>query len=69
MLCKVEGVGADGRMYLLKWPSNEAMQNQLWSLYLNAEEKKNELKSRLKFKVSVYSVLCVVCYVYCVVLC
>ena len=69
VLCKVEGVGADGRMYLLERPSNEAVQNQLWSLYLAAEDKKNELKSRLRFKVSVYIVLSVVCYVCCNVLC
>ena len=49
-------MGADGRMYLLERPSNEVVQNKLWSLYLSAEEKKEELKSRLKFKVSVDSV-------------
>ena len=69
MLCKVEGVGADSRMYLLERPSNEAVQDQLWALYLNAEDKKSKLKARLKFKVSVYIVLCVVCYGYCDVLC
>ena len=46
-------MGADGRMYLLERSSNEAVQNKLWSLYLSAEEKKEELMSRLKFKVSV----------------
>ena len=45
VLCKVEGVGTDGRMYILERPSNEAVQNKLWMLYLNAEEKKDELKS------------------------
>ena len=69
VLLKVEGVGSDGRMYLLERPSNEAVQNQLWALYLNAEDKKNELKSRLKFKVSVCIVCSVVCYVCCDVLC
>ena len=67
MLCKVEGVGKDGRMYILERPSPEAVQNKLWMLYLHSEEKKDELKSQLKYKVSVCSVLCVsVC---CDVLC
>ena len=46
-------------MYILEWASPEAVQNKLWMLYLNAEEKKDELKTQLKYKVSVCSVLCV----------
>ena len=57
MLCKVEGVGKDGRMYILEHPSPEAVQNKLWMLYLHSEEKKDKLKSQLKYKVSVCSVL------------
>ena len=69
MLCKVEGVGSDGRMFLLERPTNEAVQSQLWALYLSAEDKKNELKSRLKFKVSecVVLSLCVMFVVMCCV--
>ena len=52
-LIKVEGVGSDGRMYLLQHPSNAEVQNQLWALYLASEGEKNEMKARLNFKVSV----------------
>ena len=52
-LIKVEGVGSDGRMYLLQRPSNAEVQNQLWALYLASEGEKNEMKARLNFKVSV----------------
>ena len=38
VLCKVEGVGNDGRIYILERPSPEAVQNKLWMLYLNAEQ-------------------------------
>ena len=67
VLCKVEGVGNDGRIYILERPSPEAVQNKLWMLYLNAEEKKDELKNQLKYKVSVCSVLyvCDCCDVLC----
>ena len=57
VLCKVEGVGTDGRLFLLERPSNQDVQNMLWNLYLSAEDKKNEYKARLKFKVSVCVVL------------
>ena len=32
-------------------PSPEAVQNKLWMLYLDAEQKRDELKSQLKYKV------------------
>ena len=47
----MEGVGDDGRFYLLDQPSNEEVQNQLWMLYLASEKKRQELKDQLKFKV------------------
>ena len=47
----MEGVGDDGRFYLLDRPSPEAVQNRLWMLYLAAEKKKDELRDQLKFKV------------------
>ena len=47
----MEGVGEDGRFYLLDRPSNEEVQNRLWMLYLASEKKRQELKDELKFKV------------------
>ena len=47
----MEGVGNDGRFYLLDQPSNEEVQNRLWMLYLTSEKKRQELKDQLKFKV------------------
>ena len=49
----MEGVGSDGRMFLLQRPSNAEVQNQLWALYLVSEGEKEEMKARLNFKVSV----------------
>ena len=40
----MEGVGKDGRMFLLEQPSPELVQNKLWMLYLNAEQRKDELR-------------------------
>ena len=45
-------------MFLMEQPSLSAVQDKLWNLYLHAEEEKEEMKSRLKYKVSVYVVLC-----------
>ena len=54
----MEGVGSDGRMFLLQRPTEAEVQNQLWALYLRAEKEKEEMKARLDFKVSVkFSVL------------
>ena len=44
-------------MFLMERPSHAAVQDKLWSLYLHAEEEKEEMKNRLKYKVSVCSVL------------
>ena len=58
LFVKVEGVGSDGRMFLLQRPSDAEIQNQLWALYLGAEGEKEEYKAKLDFKVSVvFSVL------------
>ena len=64
---KVEGVGSDGRMFLLQRPSDAEVQNQLWALYLAAEGEKEEMKAKLNFKVSV--VLSVVLSVFDVLCC
>ena len=63
----MEGVGSDGRMFLLQRPSNAEVQNQLWALYLASEGEKEEMKAKLNFKVSV--VLSVVLSVFDVVCC
>ena len=49
----MEGVGSDGRMFLLQRPTEADQINQLWALYLGAEKEKEEMKARLDFKVSV----------------
>ena len=61
----MEGVGNDGRFFLLERPSPEAVQNKLWMLYQNAEQKKDEMRDQLKYKVSVCSVFVVECDVLC----
>ena len=50
---KVEGVGEDGRMYMLTRPSEVEQISTLWGLYHQAEKDKVELKARLDFQVSV----------------
>ena len=47
-------------MFLMERPSPAAVQDKLWALYLHAEEEKEEMKSRLKYKVSVCGVLLLV---------
>ena len=49
----MEGVGADGRMFVMARPSEAEQINTLWGLYSGAEKEKEELKARLNFKVSV----------------
>ena len=44
-------MGNDGRFFLLDHPSPEAVQNRLWMLYLSAEQKRDQLRDQLKFKV------------------
>ena len=50
---KVEGVGDDGRMFIMTRPSKAEQISTLWGLYHQAEKDKAELKSRLDFQVSV----------------
>ena len=50
---KVEGVGEDGRMYMLTRPSEAEQISTLWGLYHQALKDQAELKARLDFQVSV----------------
>ena len=47
----MEGVGDNGHFYLLERPTPEAIQSRLWLLLIDAEQKKEEYKDRLRFKV------------------
>ena len=49
----MEGVGSDGRMFVLQRPTEAEQISTLWGLYLGAENEKEELKAKLDFKVSV----------------
>ena len=47
----MEGVGPDGRMFLLNRPSEEEQISTLWKLYLRAERDKEALKAKLDYQV------------------
>ena len=47
----MEGVGLDGRMYLLSRPPEEEQISTLWKLYLGAERDKESLKVKLSYQV------------------
>ena len=49
----MEGVGEDGRMFMVNRPSEAEQISTLWGLYLTPEKDKEELKARLDFQVSV----------------
>ena len=49
----MEGVGEDGRMFMLNRPSEAEQISTLWGLFLTAEKDKEELKARLDFQVGV----------------
>ena len=49
----MEGVGKDGRMFLMNRPSEAEQISTLSRLYLTAEKDKEELKTRLDFQVGV----------------
>ena len=49
----MEGVGEDGRMFLVNRPSEAEQISTLWGLFLTAEKDKEELKARLDFQVGV----------------
>ena len=42
----MEGVGSDGRMFVLQRPTEADQINTLWGLYLGAEKEKEELKAK-----------------------
>ena len=48
----MEGVGKDGRMFLMNRPSEAEQISTLWGLYLTAEREKEDLKAKLDFQVS-----------------
>ena len=47
----MEGVGPNGRMYLLNRPPEEEQISTLWKLYLSAERDKEALKAKLAYQV------------------
>ena len=47
----MEGVGPDGRMFLLNRPSEDEQISTLWKLYLTAEREKEALKAKLDYQV------------------
>ena len=47
----MEGVGKDGRMFLMNRLSEAEQISTLWRLYLTAEKDKEELKAKLDFQV------------------
>ena len=49
----MEGVGEDGRMFMVNRPSEAEQISTLWGLFLTAEKDKEELKARLDIQVSV----------------
>ena len=49
----MEGVGEDGRMFMVNRPSEAEQISTLWGLFLTAEKDKQELKARRDFQVSV----------------
>ena len=59
----MEGVGPQGRMFLLRRPDQAEIEARLWKLYFEADKDKEDYKNRLKYKVSLFSVLVCV-YVY-----
>ena len=44
-------MGENGHFYLLQRPSHEEIQACLWLMYIDAEQKKEDYKNRLRFKV------------------
>ena len=63
VLCaKVEGVGEDGRMFMLSRPSEAEQISTLWGLYHQSLKNEAELKARLDFQVSV--ILVYECIIY-----
>ena len=57
----MEGVGGDGRLFMLNRPTEAEQISSLWGLYHQTLKDNTELKSRLDFQVSVI-VCCVLVY-------
>ena len=53
LIVKVEGVGGDGRLFMLSRPSDAEQISTLWGLYHQTLKDNAELKSWLDFQVSV----------------
>ena len=53
LIVKVEGVGGDGRLFMLSRPSDAEQISTLWGLYHQTLKDNAELKSQLDFQVSV----------------
>ena len=47
----MEGVGSNGHMYLLQRPSHAEIEARLWRMYIGAEQKMEDYRNRLRFKV------------------
>ena len=47
----MEGVGANGHFFLLERPSHEEIRARLWRMYIGAEQKMEDYRNRLRFKV------------------
>ena len=47
----MEGVGSNRHMYLLQRPSHAEIEARLWRMYIGAEEKMEDYRNRLRFKV------------------
>ena len=59
----MEGVGPQGRMFLLRRPDQAEIEARLWKLYFEADKDKEDYKNRLKYKVGLFGIL-VCIYVY-----
>ena len=47
----MEGVGPNGHMFLLQRPSHAEIEARLWRMYIGAEQKMEDYRNRLRFKV------------------
>ena len=61
LVVKVEGVGSNGKMFLLPRPTLEDQISSLWGIVHEAWNENAELRAKLEFQVSV-CVCCVIVY-------
>ena len=47
----MEGVGHNGHMFLLERPSHAEIEARLWRMYIGAEQKMEDYRNHLRFKV------------------